>query len=134
MVAGKVVSKHQVKVKPASEAAKTKKEKKKREQKTMLATYSCCYHAPCYYGVCDWVTWGQASRWLALCPSAPDPRQASCRHRPGTLPPAAEKPTYACYLAMIAHRKTELKEVWFQPSLEQSKIIPFILTNEVGDS
>lgn len=87
------------------------------ENRELLATYSCCYHAPCYYGVCDWATWGQASRWWALCPG---PRRASCRRRPGTLPPAAEKPTYVCYLAMIAHRKQSLKS--FDPKRRKSSL------------
>lgn len=84
--------------------------KKRCEQSTVPATYSCCYHAPCYYGVCDWATWGHVSHWLALSPSAPAQHRASGRRCPGMLPPAAEKPTYVCYLSTIAHRKTELKE------------------------
>ena len=92
------------------EAANPRVKKQNRENKEPLATYSCCYHAACYYGACDWATWGRGSRCWALCPSVCGPHWASChrrrRHRPGSLPPAAEKPTYVCYLAMIAQPET----------------------------
>lgn len=47
-------------------------------------------------------------RW-AVCPSVLRPCRVPWHHHPGTLPPAAEKPTYVCYLTMIAHQKQSFK-------------------------
>lgn len=72
------------------------------KESAVSATYSCCYHAPCYYGVCDWATWGRAGRRPARGPSvAARCRAPGHRRRLGPLPPAAERPIYVCYLATI---------------------------------
>lgn len=116
------VSKHETITSEQTSEANKQKKKKKGGWQTELATYSCCYHAPCYYGACDWATWGQASRcgW-GLCPNASGPRRASwSRRRPGTLPPAAERPTYVCYLQRWLHNREHSFEE-FGPQEEKKK-------------
>lgn len=112
-VGKKVVSKHTAvsgvkEQKAAQWRSKQTQGKREKNRNEFLATYSGCHNALCYHEP----TWGRTSRWWAKCPTGLGTRRMSCRHRPGKLPPAAEKPTYVCYLAVIAYRKQELQELW----------------------